>query len=78
MGLALDPLADASDDDGLQASERNVAEDAARERAAEERPDPLLTESAAILADAVRLLNQDRRLSAQVLPESSGPGRWTQ
>lgn len=78
LGLALDPLADASTDDGLQASERNVAEDAAREKAAEKRPDPLLHESAAILADAVRLLDQDRRLSAQVLPESSAPGRWTQ
>jgi len=78
LGLALDPLADSSTDDGLQASERNVAEDAAREKAAEKRPDPLLHESAAILADAVRLLNRDRRLATQVLPESSGPGRWTQ
>src|SRR5690606_20832757 len=78
LGLALDPLADSSTDDGRQAGERNVAEDAAREKAAEKRPDPLLHESAAILADAVRLLNQDRRLSAQVLPESTGPGRWTQ
>lgn len=77
LGLTLDPLADRSDD-GLQASERNIAEDAAREKAAEKRPDPLLRESAAILADAVRLLNHDRQLSAQVLPESKAPGRWTQ
>ena len=76
LGLALDPLADRNDD-GLQAGERNVAEDAAREKAAEKRPDPLLRESAAILADAVHLLASDRRLSAQVLPESGGPGRWT-
>jgi len=77
LGLTLDPLAERSDD-GLQASERNIAEDAAREKAAEKRPDPLLRESAAILADAVRLLNHDRQLSAQVLPESKAPGRWTQ
>ena len=78
LGLDLDPLAESSADDGLQASERNVAEDAAREKAAEKRPDPLLRESAAILADAVRLLNNDRQLSAQVLPESTAPGTWTQ
>lgn len=77
LGLALDPLAD-TNDDGLQASERNIAEDAAREKAAEKRPDPLLRESAAILADAVRLLNNDRQLSAQVLPASTGPGVWAQ
>jgi carboxyl-terminal processing protease len=76
LGLALDPLAEELIDDGLQASERNVAQDAAREKAAEKRPDPLLRESAAILADAVRLLNSDRQLSAQVLPESTAPGRW--
>ncbi len=78
LGLALDPLADTAGDDGLQASERNVAEDAAREKAAEKRPDPLLRESAAILADAVRLLDSDRQLSAQVLPASTAPGTWTQ
>ena len=78
LGLALDPLAERSSDDGLQASERNVAEDAAREKDAEKRPDPLLRESAAILADAVRLLREDRRLSAQVLPGSTAPGRWAQ
>lgn len=77
LGLALDPLAD-TNDDGLQASERDIAEDAAREKAAEKRPDPLLRESAAILADAVRLLNNDRQLSAQVLPASTGPGVWAQ
>ncbi len=76
LGLALDPLAEQSSDDGLQASERNVALDAAREKAAEARPDPLLRESAAILADAVRLLNGDRQMAAQVLPGSTSPGQW--
>ena len=76
LGLTLDPLADDSLDDGLGAAERDIVKDAAREKLAEKRPDPLLRESAAILADAIDVLGQDRKLSAQVLPESSGPGRW--
>lgn len=76
LGLELDPLADDSDDDGLQASEREIAQQNRLEKAAEARPDPLLRESAAILADAVRLLNADRGLSATVLPVSTAPGRW--
>ena len=77
LGLDLDPLAeDDSRDDGLQAGERDVARDVAREKAAEKRPDPLLRESAAILADAVRLLDTDRTLSAQVLPTAVQPGHW--
>ncbi len=76
LGLALDPLADDSLDDGLGASERDIVKDAAREKLADKRPDPLLRESAAILADAIDVLGQDRKLSAQVLPGSSAPGRW--
>jgi carboxyl-terminal processing protease len=76
LGLALDPLADDSADDGLQAGERDLRKDVAREKAAEDRPDPLLRESAAILADAVRLLDNDRQLSAQVLPTAQEPGHW--
>ncbi|ATD66804.1 tail-specific protease [Luteimonas chenhongjianii] len=76
LGLELDPLAEDSDDDGLQASERAIAQQARLEQAAEDRPDPLLREAAAILADAVRLLNADRALSAAVLPVSTAPGRW--
>ena len=77
LGLDLDPRADDdSRDDGLQAGERDVARDVAREKAAENRPDPLLRESAAILADAVRLLDNDRTLSAQVLPMAVQPGHW--
>jgi len=75
LGMPLDPLAEDSDD-GLTGNERDIAKDTAREKAAEKRPDPLLHESAAILADAVNLLEQDRPLSAQVLPQSSAPGRW--
>jgi carboxyl-terminal processing protease len=76
LGLALDPLADDSSDDGLTGNERDIVKDAAREKAAEKRPDPLLRESASILADAVNLLANDRPLSAQVLPQSTGAGRW--
>jgi carboxyl-terminal processing protease len=76
MGLDLDPLSEDSDD-GLTSSERNIAQDAAREKAAEKRPDPLLRESAAILVDAVRVLDEDQRLSAQVLlSEMREPGQW--
>ena len=71
-------MMESSADDGLQASERDVAKDAAREKAAENRPDPLLRESAAILGDAIEILGQDRKLSAQVLPDSPGPGRWAE
>ncbi|TBR11496.1 MAG: tail-specific protease, partial [Lysobacter sp.] len=74
-GLALDPLSE-DDDDGLQASERDIAKDAQREKLAQKRPDPLLREAATILGDAVRLLNSDRRLSAQVLPTARTPGHW--
>ncbi|WP_129134944.1 carboxy terminal-processing peptidase [Luteimonas sp. YGD11-2] len=75
LGLPLDPLAEDTDD-GLFANERDIAVDTAREKAAEERPDPLLRESAAILADAMHLLNTDRHLQAKVLPESTRPNSW--
>ncbi len=77
MGLDLDPLSEDTDD-GLTSGERDIAKDAAREKAAEKRPDPLLRESAAILADAVQVLGRDQPLSAQVLPESKVSGRWTE
>lgn len=76
MGLDLDPLAEDSDD-GLTSGERDIAKDAAREKAAEKRPDPLLRESAAILADAMQVLGNDQPLSAQVLlTETRKPGQW--
>ena len=78
LGLDLDPLADDNNDDGLQANERNIADDAKREKLAEKRPDPLLRESAAILADALTLLNSDRKLSQQVLPASRTLGHWSE
>ena len=77
LGLALDPLAEELYDDGLAANERDIAKDAEREKLAEKRPDPLLRESAAILADAIRLLHADRQLSAQVLPRGEAR-HWAQ
>lgn len=52
-------------DDGLQADERSVAEQAAAEERArrERRPDALLAETARILADAISLGNEDLRLA---------------
>jgi carboxyl-terminal processing protease len=78
LGLDLDPVSDDGLDDGLQAGERDVAADAAREKAAEKRPDPLLRESANILADATRLLVNNQQLSAQVLPQTGAPLHWAE
>ena len=76
LGLKLDPLAADSADDGLQAGERDIVADAARQKAAEERPDPLLRESAAILADATAMLASDKQLAATVLPETGRATHW--
>ncbi len=79
LGLMLDPLsADDTDDDGLQANERNVVADAAREKAAQDRPDPLLREAAAILADTTTLLSGDKQLAAAVLPETGRATQWAE
>lgn len=60
------PALDRDSDDGLQAGERDIAELAAEEEAADDRPDALARESAAILADALKLLRTDNQLAAQV------------
>ena len=78
LGLKPDPLAAVVVDDGLQANERNVVEDAKREKAAEERPDPLLRETAMILADATALLVEDHKLAAQVLTETGRATHWAE
>ena len=54
--------------------ERRLAE----EEAARNRPDPLLRESAAILADALDLLSADRQLTAQVLPVTRQATVWAE
>jgi len=75
LGLALDPLAD-DKDDGLWAGERNVVEQLAREEEAKKRPDALLREASAILADTLDLLAADQSLAAEVLPKSNEAGNW--
>ena len=62
---------DAVGDDGLQSDERDVAAEVAREKRGEEKPDALLRESAAVLADAINLLDTDRALAARVHPEAT-------
>ena len=75
-GLDADSLARA--DDGLTANERSVTQQAAEEEAAKTRPDPLLRESAAILADALDLLSADRALTAQALPVTRQATIWAE
>jgi len=77
LGLDRDPLAETTDD-GLHADERNVADQAAREEEAKKRPDALLREASAILADAVDLLVSDQALASAVLPHNHAPERWIQ
>ena len=65
------------DDDGLQANERNVAEQVAQEEAAKKRPDPLLRETAAILSDAISMLSADAKLAALVMPITHQATVWS-
>jgi carboxyl-terminal processing protease len=76
LGLKLDPTVSSQTDDGLGIDERDVLADIEREKAYKQRPDPLLREAAAILADAVTVLESDRQLSARVLPTAQSPGHW--
>jgi carboxyl-terminal processing protease len=48
----------------------------ADEKAAENHIDPLLRESAHVLADALGLLAGNQRLATQVLPESRQATLW--
>ena len=56
---------------------KRQAQDVAREEAAKNVTDPLLRESAAILGDAIGLLNADAKLASQVLQQASSAGHWT-
>jgi carboxyl-terminal processing protease len=69
---------DANTDDGLQADERDLVAEAAREKKAEDKPDALLREAVHVLADSIDLLSTDRALAARVHPETTsedGPRR---
>jgi carboxyl-terminal processing protease len=74
LGLS---MAKSDDDDGLQADERNVAQQVAAEAAAKNRPDPLLRETAAILSDAITVLSGNAKLAALVLPISHTATVWS-
>jgi carboxyl-terminal processing protease len=65
-------------DDGLQANERKVSEQIAQEKAVKELPDPLLNESAAILADAIVLFEADKPLLTRVFPKAQSAGVWSE
>jgi carboxyl-terminal processing protease len=77
LGLEVDESARTSDD-GLSESERSIAQQTAEEEAAKKRPDPLLREAAAILADALDLLSGNDTLTAQVLPNTREPTVWAE
>lgn len=75
LGLAV--IGSDDNDDGLQAGERKIADQVAEEKKAKERPDPLLNESAHILADAIALL-VDKPLLSKVFPDARAPGSWAE
>ncbi|MBP7369857.1 MAG: carboxy terminal-processing peptidase [Arenimonas sp.] len=76
--LGLASVGDDDNDDGLQANERNIAEQVADEKKAKDRPDPLLNEAAYILADAIVLFEEDKPLLTKVFPKAISPVVWTQ
>ena len=60
-------------DDGLQANERPLKSDLAREKTRDVRRDAMLEEAAHILGDEVVMLRADPRLAAVVLPPHAAP-----
>ena len=60
--------ANRSQDDGLQADERNLASELAAEKAAKNAKDVLLQETAHILADETTLLKTDTRMANRTMP----------
>ncbi len=69
FGDAADSEALLAGDDGLQADERDLRDQIAREEAREDRPDPLAREAAHVLVDAIDLVRKDHALAAQVYPQ---------
>ena len=65
-------------DDGLQANERAIGKQLAQENAVKDLPDPLLNESAAILANAIVMLEDSAPLLTQVFPKSPSAQIWAQ
>jgi carboxyl-terminal processing protease len=60
-------------DDGLQADERDIRAQLAREQAQDDKPDALAREAAHVLVDAIDLLRSDRALAGQVYPDGRIP-----
>jgi carboxyl-terminal processing protease len=58
-------------DDGLQADERTLKAELAREKALKAEKDVVLNEAAAILADEVALIHSDTKIASRVLPHSA-------
>jgi len=68
-GVAADPAKKVStQDDGLQADERNLANELAAEKARKDAKDILLQEAAHILSDEVGLLKRETRVAARNRP----------
>ncbi len=68
-GVAADPAKKVStQDDGLQADERNLANELAAEKARKDAKDILLQEAAHILSDDVGLLKRETRVVARNRP----------
>jgi carboxyl-terminal processing protease len=63
---------DIETDDGLQADERSLKSDLAREKALKAEKDIVLNEAAHILADEVALIRSDTKLASRVLPHNVG------
>ncbi len=70
-----DPVATAAiEDDGLQADERSISKDLAREEKRKAKPDIVLNEVAQILSDEIDLIRNDTKLAARVLPHDAAAG----
>jgi len=61
-----DPKVDVKADDGLQADERRIADEAKADKDEQAKPDFLLKEASRILADAIELVSADQRLAERV------------
>ncbi len=61
----------AVEDDGLQADERNISRDLAREEKRKAKRDIILNEAAQILSDEINLIHSDTKLAARVLPHNA-------
>ncbi len=59
------------EDDGLQADEREISKDLAREEERKAKRDIVLNEAAQILSDEIDLIHHDTKLAARVLPHEA-------